>query len=158
MLTFNHSGLLVPDNKIISTAQELENEFVLKLVGVRRKEIFDSYVKYNEDFKNVCDLNELHQWVNGSFVTKKNNPGDIDLVTFLDTNSIQQLGSKLDNFKYPNSEILYSVDAYIVEVYPENHKYRYLYLSDKAYWMDRFTKTRRVRGNRLSKGFLEITF
>ena len=103
-------------------------------------------------------MNELHQWVNGSFVTKKNNPGDIDLVTFLDTNSIQELGSKLDNFKYPNSEILFSVDAYIVEVYPENHKYRYLYLSDKAYWMDRFTKTRRVRGNRLSKGFLEITF
>lgn len=71
MLTFNHSGLLVPDNKIINTALELENEFVSKLPGFRRREIFDSYVKYNDDFKNVCDLNELHQWVNGSFVTKK---------------------------------------------------------------------------------------
>ena len=158
MLTFNHSGLLVPDNKINSTIQELENEFVLKLPTTKRKEIFDAYIKYNEDFKKVCNLDELHQWVNGSYVTKKNNPGDIDLVTFIDYDIIQKLGSKLDDFKYPNSEIIYGVDAYIVEVYPETHKDRFRYISDKAYWMDRFTKTRRFRGNRLSKGFLEIKF
>jgi hypothetical protein len=92
------------------------------------------------------------------YVSKKNNPGDIDLVTFLDFDVIQKLGSKLDNFKYPNSEIIYGVDAYIVEVYPETHRDRFRYVSDKAYWMDRFTKTRRIRGNRLSKGFLEIKF
>ena len=50
MLTFNHSGLLVPDNKINSTIQELESEFVLNLPTVKRKEIFDAYIKYNEDF------------------------------------------------------------------------------------------------------------
>ena len=158
MLTFNRSGLLVPDNKINSTIKELEKEFVLNLPTEKRKEIFDAYLKYNEDFKKVCDLQELHQWINGSFVTKKNNPGDIDLVTFLDYNVILKLGSKLDNFKYPNSENIYNVDAYIVEVYPEIHKERFRYISDKAYWMDRFTKTRRIRGNKLSKGFLEIKF
>lgn len=158
MLTFNHSGLLVPDNKINSTVQELENEFVLNIQSVKRKEIFDAYVKYNEDFKKLCNLEELPQWINGSFVTKKKNPGDIDLVTFLDYETIQQLGSKLDDFKFPNSEIIYGVDAYIIEVYPKNHKCRIRYISDKAYWLDRFTKTRRIRGNKLSKGFLEIKY
>lgn len=158
MLTFNHSGLLVPDNKINSTIQELEKEFVLNLPTVKRKEIFDAYIKYNEDFKKVCDLKLLHQWIDGSYVTQKNNPGDIDLVTFIDFSIIKKLGSKLDDFKYPNSEKIYGVDAYIVEVYPETHQDRFKYSSDKAYWMDRFTKTRRIRGNRLSKGFLELQF
>ena len=158
MLTFNHSGLLVPDNKIKATVQELENEFVSNIPTVKRKEIFDAFIRYNEDFKKVCGLLELHQWINGSFVTKKTNPGDIDLVTFIAYDIIQKLGSRLDNFKYPNSEIIYGVDAYIVEVYPESHSDRFRYISDKTYWMDRFTKTRRIRGNRLSKGFLEIKF
>lgn len=158
MLTFNHSGLLVPDNKIASTIQELKEEFVTKIPSSKRKEIFDAYVKYNEDFKKVCNLEELHQWVNGSYVTKKSNPGDIDFVTFLDHTIVSQLGFKLDNFKYPNSELIYGVDAYIIEVYPENHKNNFRYLTDKAYWLHRFTKTRRIRGNRLSKGFLEIKF
>jgi hypothetical protein len=158
MLTFNHSGLLVPDNKINSTLLEFEKEFVLKIPTDKRKEIFEAYFKYSQDFKKVCNLDVLHQWIDGSYVTKKNNPGDIDLVTFLDYNIVKRLGSKLNDFKYPNSEIIYGVDAYIVEVYPENHQDTFRYISDKAYWMDRFTKTRRVRGNRLSKGFLEIKF
>lgn len=41
MLTFYHSGLLVPDNKINSTIKELENEFVLNLPTEKRKEIFE---------------------------------------------------------------------------------------------------------------------
>ncbi|OYU84979.1 MAG: hypothetical protein CFE24_04080 [Flavobacterium sp. BFFFF2] len=158
MLTFNHSGLLVPDHVIKSTVQELEDEFVLKLATGKRKEIFDAYIKYNEDFKRVCNLTALKQWIDGSFVTQIRNPGDIDLVTFLDYDIIQDLGSKLDDFTYPNSEIIYGVDAYIIEVYPETHNDRFRYISDKAYWMDRFTKTRRFRGNRLSKGFLEIQY
>ncbi|WP_125718005.1 DUF6932 family protein [Flavobacterium ustbae] len=82
MLTFNNSGLLVPDNKISSTFEEFKNEFVIKTSSEKRVEIFNAYIKYNEDFKKVCNLQELHQWINGSFVTKKNNPGDIDFITF----------------------------------------------------------------------------
>ena len=91
MLTFNHSGLLVPDNKISSSIEELNNEFVLKIPSQRREEIFKAYVKYSEDFKKVCNLHELHQWINGSFVTKKNNPGDIDLITFIDYKTVNIL-------------------------------------------------------------------
>lgn len=156
MLTFNHSGLLVPDNKIASTIQELENEFVSKIASIKRREIFEAYVKYNEDFKKVCNLDKLHQWIDGSYVTQKINPGDIDLLTFVDNSIVSQLGSKLDDFVYPKSELLYGVDAYIIEVYPENHPNNFRYRGDVAYWLDRFTKTRRIRGNKLSKGFLEI--
>jgi hypothetical protein len=156
MLIFNSSGLLVPDNKITSSLEELETEFVKNIPTPKRKEIFEAYKNYSGQFKKVCNLQELHQWINGSFVTKKSSPGDIDLITFLDFEIVKKLGDSINNFKYPNSEIIYGVDAYIIEVYPENHKNWFIYLSDKAYWMDRFTKTRRVKGNRLAKGFLEI--
>lgn len=156
MLTFNNSGLLVPDTRIHSTFTELKQEFVFNIPTQKRAQLFDLYVKYNEDLKRVCNLEALHQWINGSYVTKKQNPGDIDLVTFLDTAIILQLGSKLNDFTYPNSEKIYGVDAYIIEAYPEDHKDRFTFESDKAYWIDRFTKTRRIRGNKLAKGFLEI--
>lgn len=158
MLIFNTSGLLVPDHIILSTIQEFEQEFVTNIATAKRKALFNSYVKYNEDFKKVCKLEELHQWIDGSYVTKKENPGDFDLVTFLDVDISRDLGTKLNAFTYPDSELIYGVDAYIVEVYPEHHKERFRYLSDKAYWIDRFTKTRRIQGNRLAKGFLEIRY
>ena len=156
MLVFNSSGLLVPDNKIVSSLEELETEFVNNIPTPKRKEIFEAYKHYVEQFKEQCNLQELHQWINGSFVTKKSSPGDIDLITFLDFETVKQLGDNINNFKYPKSEIIYGVDAYIIEVYPENHKNCFIFLSDKAYWMDRFTKTRSVKGRRLAKGFLEI--
>lgn len=156
MLVFNHSGLLVPDSKITSSIAALEDEFVIKLPSKKRQDLFKSYAQYCEDFKKACGLDKLHQWVNGSFVTKKLIPGDIDIVTFLNHDMVQNLGQTLDNFKYPNSEAIYGVDAYIVEVYPEGHPKRYFYTSDWAYWYDRFTKTRRIKGNRLAKGFLEM--
>jgi hypothetical protein len=69
------------------------------------------------------------------------------------------LGNLLQSFKYPASEINFQVDAYIVAVYPIQHKKYYLYQHDSAYWMDQFDTTRRNKnGNRLSKGFLEINY
>jgi hypothetical protein len=157
MLTFNSSGLLVPDGKIISTLTELEKEFVKNLPSDQRREIFKCYRKYCEELKEICKTDSLLQWINGSFVTKKDKPGDIDIVTFLDSETIKSLGNDLDNFKSPYSETVYNVDAYILETYPQSHKNIFFYQSDFAYWYDNFTKTRRTRGNRLAKGFLEIT-
>lgn len=91
-------------------------------------------------------------------MTKKVNPGDIDFISFIDSAIINQLGSKLDDFKYPNSEKKYGVDAYIIEEFPEGHQKRAVFVHDMAYWIDLFTKTRRIHGNRLSKGFLEVSF
>lgn len=71
MLIFNSSRLWVPDPIIVSTIQEFEQEFVSNISTVKRKALFNSYVKYNEDFKKVCKLEELHQWNDGSYVAKK---------------------------------------------------------------------------------------
>jgi hypothetical protein len=156
MFTFNKSGLLVPDGKIIATLEELHSEFVLKTATNERKQIFDLYLKYTQDLKILCENIRLKQWIDGSFVTKKEKPGDIDIVTFLDAELVSILGNKLNSFLSPNSEIIYGVDAYIIETYEDNNPKQIFFQSDYAYWYNFFTKTRRKGGNRLSKGFLEI--
>ena len=105
--------------------------------------------------KRCADV--LTQWIDGSFVTKKQEPGDIDLVTFIDFSVAEKLGDDLKDFKYPLSEIVFGVDAYLVKIYPPGHQLHQLYVSDSAYWLHHFTQTRRNRiGNKQHKGFLEI--
>lgn len=159
MLIFNHSGVLIPDNKIISDLAELKTEFVDGIPSGKRMDLFNRLLKYNEDLQKVLGFCGFVQWINGSFVTKKVNPGDIDLVTFIETEKILEIGSSIDPFRFPNSESIYGVDAYIIEVYPSDEPDYFRTVSDKAYWADRFSKTRRDRnGNKLRKGFLEIRF
>ena len=157
MLTFNNSGLLVTDYTISSTLKEIETVFVNEIPSNKRKMLFDKLIIYNNELKSNCELMELHQWIDGSFITKKRNPSDIDFITFISSEKLEQLGNKIDDFKFPNSEKKFVVDAYIVEVYSDFHRYKIRTVLDKAYWMGRFTKTRRNRaGNKFTKGFLEV--
>lgn len=159
MLVFNPSGLLIPDNIIISDLAELKKEFVEGIPSAKRMDIFNRFLKYNEDLQKVLGFCGFVQWIDGSFVTKKVNPGDIDLVTFIESEKIVKVGNSIDPFRFPKSESIYGVDAYIIEVYPSDGPDYFKTVSDRAYWTDRFSKTRRDRhGNKLKKGFLEIRY
>lgn len=159
MLKFNQSGQLVPNKNIKATLNDFKTEFVLNIPTVERQILFENYQIYSSNLKKLCNNTSLLQWINGSFVTKILNPGDIDLVTFLDFNLVRDLSEKVKSFTFPLSEIDYGVDAYIVIIYPIGHKNYFLYQSDFAYWMDKFDKTKRNRrGNCLPKGFLEIIY
>ena len=159
MLYFNQSGLLVPGSVISSNLKELEAEFVTNMPAMERIMHFKSYIKYSDALKKLCGNKTFVQWIDGSFVTKEQKPKDIDVVTFIDFQLITALGNLLQSFKYPVSETMFQVDAYIVAVYPIQHKKCHLYEHDKAYWIDQFDTTRRnKKGNRLSKGFLEIIY
>jgi hypothetical protein len=157
MLNFNAVGLLEPDNNIQSSILELERFFVTDIQTAKRKELFENYISYSNSLSGVCDNADLKQWVDGSFVSKKPEPNDIDLVTFIDFSVVEALNNQLVNYKYPASQNIFGVDAYLVSIYPPEHKCYPLYLADWAYWMSHFNRTRRNRiGNKLRKGFLEI--
>lgn len=64
---------------------------------------------------------------------------------------------KLSDFKYPNSLTKFGLDAYLVKVYPREHKLYPLFVGDQMYWMDFFDKNRRnSRGIRVPKGFIDL--
>ena len=159
MLNFDDKGFLIPDNSIRTSLDDFEQIFVKNIPTQERKTHYQSYLNYSKKLKALCGNVELLQWIDGSFVTKKEKPNDIDLVTFLDFENTKDIHSELESFKEPLSKTVYQVDAYIVYTYSQNHKKYFFQQSDTAYWMDRFTKTKVNRkGQRFKKGFIEIIF
>ena len=79
------------------------------------------------------------------------------MVTFLDFESRLKFEFELRELHVRIYNLKIGVDAYLVTVFPEEHSKSFLYKSDYAYCLDRFTKTRgNHSGRKLSKGFLEI--
>ncbi|MCX6278592.1 MAG: hypothetical protein NT004_10890 [Bacteroidetes bacterium] len=108
MLTFDSRGYLKPNKNLASSSQEIFDEFVIKFQNTQRRQLYSNYIQYSSDLKITCRGIELIQWIDGSFVTKKNIPNDIDVVTFIDYNADYDLSK----FVYPESIEKYNVDGY----------------------------------------------
>ena len=159
MLEFNEQGLLIPNTVIASSIDELRHHFVEKIPTITRTENFEKYLRYSTELKRLLNEKSIRQWVNGSFVTKLQNPNDIDILTFINYELVAELKIALDSFGVKGAWKIFGVDAYILEVYPETHPNYFFYKSDLAYWMDKFGKTKRdMGGKRNRKGFLEIIY
>lgn len=159
MLNFDLNGLLTPNHNIVVSLAEVKQHFVDAIPSDTRLENFEKYIRYSDELKKVLNVVSLKQWINGSFVTKISNPGDIDLVTFIDFDFRVKYQSQLRNFEAKRANELYGVDAYLLTVFPESHPKLFLFQSDRAYWMERFSRTRRDNlGKKNPKGFLEINY
>ena len=159
MLRFDSMGLLTPNTNIATTLIELKEYFVDNIPSETRLQNYEKYIYYSTELKKLLGLESMVQWVDGSFVTSIRNPKDIDLVTFIDFESRTKLESELKRFEARGANTIYGVDAYILTVFPEDHKKSFYFQSDKAYWNERFTKTRRDNfGKKNPKGFVEIIF
>ncbi|QOG01327.1 hypothetical protein [Flavobacterium sp. MDT1-60] len=149
MLQFDTNGYLTPDRNISSTLSELEQTFKINNI---REDIYNLYLNYSNELKNIIGK-DIKQWVDGSYVTKKNAPEDIDILTFIDYDDFEKYENELNKFFYPNSKAEYNIDAYIIVVYPNNHKKNFYYRSDYANWLTDFSKDFKTN---TKKGFLEI--
>ena len=78
---------------------EVENEFSINK-SKRRQEIFENYKIHLDDIKKTgCCINH---WIDGSFVTLKENPGDIDTLSEFDGLKVNKLGmyDKIEDIIY----------------------------------------------------------
>ncbi len=152
MLEFDFNGNLKPYYAIESTLEEVERFFVAAFPASNtRKQLFDHYKLYTEALKVEIDA-PFFQYLNGSFVTKKLNPNDIDLVTFINYEILKSKESIWKKFKDGN--LFPGIDGYLERVYPENHPYFVRFQTDLLYWNDLFTKSYA----RQPKGYLKIIF
>jgi hypothetical protein len=83
-MTFDERGNLVESIELsIETFREIFVDKWLDKTSTRRA-IFQNFETYISDFKNLITPN-FTMWVDGSFVNaKKDNPNDIDFVSFID--------------------------------------------------------------------------
>lgn len=163
-LVFNNKGFITPSGSFISNNEELRSEFVDKFPNsTTRQEIFSLFQDYIKDFKSEIS-NTFSVLIDGSFVTNKKNPNDIDFVIFLDAQLFDLYVNLIaEKFDRDGAFTHYSkkIHAFIVrEVQDTEEEGNFEYRAARAYWLGFFEKTKkRDRKNvKQKKGFLEILF
>lgn len=160
-MEFDDLGYLLPYKVIETDLETFERIFVSNFENSEtRKILFQNYLTYINNFKNEISEN-FYQWIDGSFVTSKMNPNDIDIVTFLNAENYEKNSSKLTNFQGNRLKKEQELDCYFVKEYPVEHKnYEIITRFDSLYWLDLFLKTKPdyKTGKKYSKGIIQINF
>lgn len=82
-MNFDTFGNLLPYEIIHIDSTRFETIFVDNFsISTSRRSIFNNYLAFTEVLKNNLQT-PFYQWIDGSFVTSKQNPNDIDIVTFI---------------------------------------------------------------------------
>lgn len=155
MQPFLDDGNLNPGIHIY-TFNQFEKQFIEDFpTSETRKQI---YTKFCDWFKQLVEiLTPRYIWLDGSFLTKKINPNDLDLVIFYRPEDItsKPLAEELKEFIHKTSKA-YDCDAYLCLTLghlKEHQKQDFGTLSImETYWMGQFAFDR----NRRPKGIIEI--
>jgi hypothetical protein len=153
-LKFNDEGCL-PRGIYQLTLGEVENHFV-DGKSQRRRDIFEEFkVHLMEIQETGCCLNH---WIDGSFVTLKENPGDIDTLTEFDGVKVDELGirDRLEDLIY-NAPLRTngSCHSLMVIKYPKDFEElyeQYLYFKSNILIM-LFCRNKETKN---PKGFIEL--
>ncbi|MEM1328542.1 MAG: hypothetical protein AAGI23_21480 [Bacteroidota bacterium] len=149
--TFDANGNLTPYRLIECSLGEFISFIKSFDENNVRHGLYESYTAFLDIFQQEITTN-FYQIIDGGFVSKKRNPRDIDVVTFIDYDIYELNEAKIRTLKD-----LYrkrNVDNYFEKVYPISHSYHIRYRTDFLYWNDLFTRNRRKQ----KKGYLKITF
>ncbi|GAB4011336.1 hypothetical protein GCM10028808_24540 [Spirosoma migulaei] len=157
VLNFTNRGLLTPNEAIEVSTSIFYDRFVEAFsTSKTRAVLFNEWIKYNQLLRSEIGQ-DFVQWVNGSFVTLKQNPKDIDLVSFIPYQIYERHYRVLDNLWADKWE-REGLDAYFVKVYPDNHPaFTHETKRNSELWITRYSLTKPDETFRqYSKGFLMI--
>lgn len=158
-ISFDSHGFITPSTFVELELKEFGATFAEAFPESQtRQKIYHTYLEYLEILKVCVGDVGFYQWLNGSFVTKKQDPQDLDVVSFIPTEVYQQINSRLRELK--DTHTFVNIDDYFVEVFPSDHRSYQLYLSDRVYWLHLFSYTKRNlrTDKRYEKGFIQINF
>jgi hypothetical protein len=155
-MNFDSRGHLKPYEII---EMSLENFELLFVNNEKRKTIFAEFQRYNTELLQLINV-PFKQWIDGSFVTDKKNPNDIDLLTFIEHDIYNKHQKAIDTKfgKFGVQNYFQEIDAYTIWEYPKNHEYFTIFHSDYLYWETFFSNSKFNRAKkRFPKGFIQLT-
>jgi hypothetical protein len=158
-LRFTENGYLTPIDGIETDLATFKQAFVDNFpLSEKRQLLFHNYLEYLRLFSKKITPH-FEQWVNGSFVTKKENPNDIDFVTFIDAAIFERNEAKLEEFWSFSLEDE-GLDAYIVKMYPPDSPLFVTHTEHfKQVWFKRFCRTKIDKDLDIAtKGFIKLKF
>lgn len=146
MLQFNNKGYLQPEGVIECDWETFSDTFVF---NQNRAELFDEFNLFLNELKTIL-ATSFYIWVDGSFMSKRSAPRDVDVVVFVNYDIYENNEVKFKNLRGKWK----SVDCYFVKEYPAEHQ-RYLMTDfDKTEYLHLFSTDRKK--NR--KGFIQLNF
>jgi len=114
MIQFDDLGYLIPYEVHDLTLEEFERIFV---IDAERERLFKALLNLVLDLKNL-GAGEFYAWVDGSFVTKKRVPRDIDVVFFIGFQNFNNANNDLASLRNRYED---SLDIFLTIDYPEDH-------------------------------------
>ena len=152
-LEFDQHGNLSPAQALVANLENIEAVLVNPFsTSSTRHRLWKNYLIYLSEVRDTIGTG-FYQWIDGSFATLKPDPGDIDLMTFLDWQTYELHERELRDQRRAWGKR--GLDCYYMKVYPEDHKMFYLYEMDLALWKFQFGYSTRTNRN---KGYLQINF
>jgi hypothetical protein len=145
MIQFDAKGYLKPASPIEVNLKTIEEAFVF---NPHRQQLFEHYIAYLNELRSITDV-PFEQWIDGSFVSKKLQPNDIDILTFVPNQIYTANDGVLYELKQQSKP---QIDAYYICTFPENHSKFAETRGDYFYWINQFIKDRQKN----SKGFIKI--
>ncbi len=156
--SFDQSGNLFPQRSIDIDWATLFDHFVNYFpTSSSRKQLLSNLERFIVNIQTNI-VSDFKLWINGSFVSQKIDPQDIDAVFWLPFDVAERKKSILDDqFFTRMTKKLLGLDLYYMIEYPEKHKRHFLTHLDKLYWEDVYGHTRQdEQGMQHSKGFFEL--
>ena len=138
---FNGHGYLEPGIHTMAKS-DIETSFVISFPhSTTRQKILQGYEKHSQEVVSL--VGSCEQYLDGSFVTTKNDPGDIDMVIIMDATVVDALPLpeqlKLRELVAgPSTKSKYMCDAYYCPRYPAGHAMADAARQQHKYWLGEF--------------------
>lgn len=153
---FTAEGSL-PPGRHPATPQEIEHSLVLPFpTSMTRRDIFNGWIRRRQELLALVEIEA--EWVDGSFVTNKRDPGDIDVVTLMREDVVDALEvsakKRLQDLVVGNSPRLqFGCHSFPLMMADDGHPNHGRYLALRGYW-DRWWGYH--NGSFDKKGYLEV--
>ncbi len=144
MLNFDQNGYLYPYTVIALEFDSLVENFVF---NEHRGRIFEEFKSLLSQMSKL-GLKNAYLWVDGSFVSKRQKPVDMDVVVFVESTFYEINENQLRALK----STFESLDCYFVRDFPKDSPQYFVTQFDKAEWQHLFGTDRKKR----PKGIVEI--
>ncbi|MBK1784713.1 DUF6932 family protein [Prauserella cavernicola] len=152
------AGGVLPPGKHVVTIDEFHTHFVDAFGdSTSRKRLFVRWQRHREALSSVLPIHS--QWINGSYVTSKINPGDVDVVTLFDGEAFDGLAPGLQQMvgamlAGKQTKHVWGIDSYALPIYPDGHSLAPETLKAKDHWDWFWQRIKDVEG--AEKGYLEV--
>jgi hypothetical protein len=157
-MQFDRLGHLLLYNIQEISLEEFNYFFVEKLEDTtHRRQLFEKYLLFLTELEKVFQKDFFHL-IDGSFITQKDFPQDIDLVVFLPHEKMIRYLSTIYDFR-KNAKNRFQLDVKFSPVCKWNHRNFEDSKHQEAYWLDLFGFSRADKlGKRNPKGIIKINF